>query len=138
MQVLVLAAQNAVDRRMIGVATSGSTLFRQIGGSIGVALFGTIFATRLHAELAQQLPAGARLPSTLTPTSIGHLPAGLHATVVDAYALALHPVFLAAAGVCVVAFALTWLIRDTPLRSDPHAAEVVPPPGDAAPVAEAA
>src|SRR4051794_16119649 len=37
MQVLVLAAQNAVDYRLLGVATSGSTLFRQVGGSIGVA-----------------------------------------------------------------------------------------------------
>ena len=50
MQVLVLAVQNAVDPSMMGVATSGSTLFRQIGGSIGVALFGTIFASRLHTE----------------------------------------------------------------------------------------
>ena len=35
MQVLVLAAQNAVDYRLLGVAPSGSTLFRQVGGSIG-------------------------------------------------------------------------------------------------------
>jgi predicted MFS family arabinose efflux permease len=40
MQVLVLATQNAIDPRMMGVATSGSTLFRQIGGSIGVACSG--------------------------------------------------------------------------------------------------
>ena len=59
MQVLVLAAQNAVDYRLIGVATSGSTLFRQVGGSIGVSLFGAIFANRLHVELATRLPAGA-------------------------------------------------------------------------------
>ena len=66
MQVLVLAAQNAVDFRQIGVATSGSTLFRQIGGSIGVALFGSIFANRLHVELAARLPAkrSSRRPST--------------------------------------------------------------------------
>jgi EmrB/QacA subfamily drug resistance transporter len=53
MQVLVLAVQNAVDPRNMGVATSGSTLFRQIGGSIGVSLFGTIFANRLQSELAR-------------------------------------------------------------------------------------
>ena len=52
MQVLVLAVQNSVDPSMMGVATSGSTLFRQIGGSIGVALFGTIFANRVRVELA--------------------------------------------------------------------------------------
>ena len=50
MQVLVLAVQNSVDPAMMGVATSGSTLFRQIGGSIGVALFGTIFANRLPSS----------------------------------------------------------------------------------------
>src|SRR3954467_11423427 len=55
MQVLVLAVQNAVDRSVMGVATSGSTLFRQIGGSIGVALFGTIFANHVHVELAERL-----------------------------------------------------------------------------------
>ena len=48
MQVLVLAVQNAVDYRNMGVATSGSLLFRQIGGSIGIALFGAIFTNRLH------------------------------------------------------------------------------------------
>jgi EmrB/QacA subfamily drug resistance transporter len=138
MQVLVLAAQNAVDPRMMGVATSGSTLFRQIGGSIGVALFGTIFANRLHVELAQNLPAGARLPSTLTPATIRHLPSGVHGAVVDAYALALHPVFLAAAGISVIAFALTWLVRDQPLRTHPQAGDALPPPRDEQTVAEAA
>ena len=48
MQVLVLAVQNAVDYRHMGVATSGSLLFRQVGGSIGIAIFGAIFANRLR------------------------------------------------------------------------------------------
>jgi EmrB/QacA subfamily drug resistance transporter len=130
MQVLVLAAQNAVDPRMMGVATSGSTLFRQIGGSIGVALFGTIFANRLHVEMAQHLPAGTHLPSTLTPSTIRQLPAGIHGVVVDSYALALHPVFLAAAGISLIAFALTWLVRDLPLRAHPQAGDALPPPRD--------
>ncbi len=45
MQVLVLAVQNAMPAQMYGVATSGVTLFRSIGGSIGVALFGAVFTT---------------------------------------------------------------------------------------------
>ena len=56
MQVLVLAAQNAVDYRLLGVATSGSTLFRQVGGSIGVSVFGAIFTNQLGRELAQSSP----------------------------------------------------------------------------------
>ena len=67
MQVLVLAVQNAVDYRFLGVATSGSTLFRQIGGSIGVAAFGAIFANRLGDELAARLPAGAHVPTVANP-----------------------------------------------------------------------
>jgi Na+/melibiose symporter-like transporter len=50
LQVLVLAAQNAVDYKYLGVASSGSTLFRQIGGSIGVSLFGAIFAKPARAQ----------------------------------------------------------------------------------------
>jgi MFS family permease len=138
MQVLVLATQNAVDPRMMGVATSGSTLFRQIGGSIGVALFGTIFASRLHVQLADRLPEGTQLPKTLTPSTIRLLPAQVHGAVVDAYALALHPVFLAAAGISILAFALTWLVRDLPLRTHPHAGDAVPPLRDESTVAEAA
>ena len=70
MQVLVLAVQNAVDYRLLGVATSGSTLFRQIGGSIGVAAFGAIFANRLATELAANLPAGADIPAGVNPALV--------------------------------------------------------------------
>ena len=55
MQVLVLAVQNAVDYRYLGVATSGSTLFRQIGGSIGVSLFGAIFSNQAGRRAASRL-----------------------------------------------------------------------------------
>ena len=58
MQVLVLAVQNDVQPRFMGVATSGAIMFRQIGGSVGIALFGAIFANRLHANLAKTLPPG--------------------------------------------------------------------------------
>jgi MFS family permease len=117
MQVLVLAVQNAVDRRDMGVATSGSTLFRQIGGSIGVSLFGAIFANRLGTELAIRLPAGARLPDTTDPATIRALPTPVRNAFEDAFAAALHPVFLSAAVVTLLAFALTWLLRDIPLKS---------------------
>ena len=116
MQVLVLAAQNSVEHRLLGVATSASTLFRQIGGSIGVALFGAIFANRLAQELAQRLPGGAHISTAATPAIVRHLPAAIHGPYVAAFAAALQPVFLAAAFISVAAFALTWLLRDVPLR----------------------
>jgi EmrB/QacA subfamily drug resistance transporter len=116
MQVLVLAAQNAVDYRLLGVATSGSTLFRQVGGSIGVSVFGAIFTNELSRELAHRLPAGAHAPAHASPAAIQHLPPVIHALYVAAVAAALHPVFLTAAGVMLVAFGLSWRLRDVPLR----------------------
>jgi EmrB/QacA subfamily drug resistance transporter len=127
MQVLVLAVQNAVDPRNMGVATAGSTLFRQIGGSIGVSIFGSIFANRLAAELASRLPTGARVPRATNPAAIRALPPQVRSVFEQAFATALHPVFLTAAGVAVLAFALAWLIPDLRLRDSVGALPEVPP-----------
>jgi EmrB/QacA subfamily drug resistance transporter len=116
MQVLVLAVQNAVEHRFIGVATSGSLLFRQIGGSIGVSLFGAIFANRLAGNLAAHLPAGAHVPRAANPAAVKHLPPPVHEAYVNAFAVSLRPVFLVAAAIGVAAFLLTWLLREVPLR----------------------
>jgi EmrB/QacA subfamily drug resistance transporter len=117
MQVLVLAVQNAVEFRQLGVATSGSTLFRSIGGSIGVSLFGAIFANQLASNLAERLAGGgAGALEARDPTAIAALPPAAHAAYVDAFAASLRPVFLVAAAIGLVAFALTWLLREAPLR----------------------
>jgi DNA-binding MarR family transcriptional regulator len=116
MQVLVLAVQNAVDYKFLGVATSGSTMFRSIGGSIGVSLFGAIFTNRLHTELAQRLPPSTRLPSTTSPATIRALPPGVHDSYVHALTAALTPIFLVAAVISSVAFVLALLLPDVPLR----------------------
>src|SRR5204862_949850 len=63
MQVLVIAVQNAVDYRDLGVATSGAILFRLIGGSVGTALLGALFAARLSRHLARWLPGRAGAPA---------------------------------------------------------------------------
>ena len=116
MQVLVLAAQNAVPYELLGVATSGSTLFRQVGGSIGVTIFGAIFANRLAVNLALELPPGVQPPAAASPELIDQLPPAVHASYVEAFAESLEPVFVAAAAISVLAFALTWLLREVPLR----------------------
>jgi hypothetical protein len=116
MQVLVLVAQNAVDYRLLGVATSGSTLSRQIGGSIGVSAFGSIFSNRLGVELAERLPPGVHVTTEATPDVARHLPPAIHEPYVAAFAAALKPVFLVAAAFGLVAFALSWLLREVPLR----------------------
>jgi EmrB/QacA subfamily drug resistance transporter len=116
MQVLVLAVQNAVDYRFMGVATSGSLLFRQIGGSIGIAIFGAIFANRLRGDLTANLPPGAHVPKTVSPSVVRNLPPAVHEGYVHAVAAALHPVFVVAAVVSALSFLLTWLLREVPLR----------------------
>ena len=60
MQVLVLAVQNAVDYRDLGVATASATLFRSMGGTIGVPIFGAIFTNQLATTLAAHLPLSRR------------------------------------------------------------------------------
>ena len=118
MQVLILAVQNATDYRDLGVATASATLFRSMGGTIGVPIFGAIFTNQFASELASRLPPGVagQLPSHLGPGQIDKLPPGIHDPYVDAYASALHPVFLIAAFVAVAAFAFTWLLEERPLR----------------------
>jgi MFS family permease len=120
MQVLVLAAQNAVDYRDLGVATSGTTLFRSTGGSVGVSLFGAIFA----AGLASRLPVGARLPAATDHAAIAALPAPLRTAYLDAFTGALHPVFLAATAIAGFAFLLTLLLREIPLRDTARAESI--------------
>jgi EmrB/QacA subfamily drug resistance transporter len=116
MQVLILAVQNAVEFRHMGVATSGATLFRSIGGSVGVAAFGAVFSNGLQTRLEKVLTPDVELPKPLTPEVIRHLPPALHADYLNAFAGALHTVYFLAACVVVFAFALAWLLQDIPLR----------------------
>jgi DNA-binding MarR family transcriptional regulator len=124
MQVLVLAVQNAVDYRNLGVATSGTVLFRLIGGSVGVAIFGAIFAAGLANGLAEHLPAGADLPAATNPASIAALPANLRTIYLDAFVAALRPIFLWAAVVVLLGFALAWRLKEVPLRGPNRAEDI--------------
>ena len=119
MQVLVLAVQNAVDYADLGVATSGATLFRSIGGSLGTATLGAIFANRLHSALKRLLPPGATAHANtneVNPKQIAHLPAPLHAGYLHAFTTSLSGVFLTASGFAVAGFVLSWFIRELKLR----------------------
>jgi len=120
LQVLVLAAQNAVDYEYLGVATSGATLFRQIGGSLGVAAFGAIFSNRLAADL----PAGLQAKGASSPGALARLPPAVHEVYARAITDALHPVFLAAAGFGALSFVLSWLLQEVPLRTTTRAPDV--------------
>ena len=111
MQVLVLAVQNSVGYEQLGVATSGTMLFRSLGGALGVALFGAIFANLLHAQLEGP---GMDFLATVIPAAIKGLPPNLHEEYIAAVMAALRPVFVAAAAISALGFALTWLMRESP------------------------
>jgi EmrB/QacA subfamily drug resistance transporter len=116
MQVLVLAVQNAVDYEYLGVATSGATLFRSIGGSVGTALLGTVFTNRLDDLLAgSRAPAGG--VGALDPSALSKLPPAQHTAFINAFTDALDLVFLVAACVVAFAFLVTWLLEERPLRT---------------------
>jgi EmrB/QacA subfamily drug resistance transporter len=124
MQVLVLAVQNAVPPRDMGVATSGSIMFRQIGGSVGIAAFGAIFANHLRTNLARTLPPGVHGPTSATPKAVKALPPSVHTLYIHAFSNALHPMFLVGAVVSGIAFLLTWFLREVPLRRTTESAAV--------------
>jgi EmrB/QacA subfamily drug resistance transporter len=118
MQVLILAVQNAIGYEDLGVATSGATLFRSMGGTIGVSIFGAIFTAELTRQLKSSFPNGMPGNEVIRPIPalIDKLPPAIHDPYIAAYAEALHPVFLTAAGIAVLAFIFTWFLRELPLR----------------------
>jgi hypothetical protein len=123
MQVLVLAVQNAVGYEDLGVATSGATLFRSIGGAVGTAVLGSIFSNRLSAELGASLPASAGASGKLSsagagfnPAALAKLPAAIHTVYITAFTNALSTVFVVAASVAAFAFLLSWTLQQRTLR----------------------
>jgi EmrB/QacA subfamily drug resistance transporter len=120
LQVLVLVVQNAVPYGELGVATSGATFFRSIGGSFGTAIFGAIYTNVLVGNLLRHL-AGRSLPSgiklaNLTPAQLDRLPSPVRHAIIDGYAQSIQTVFLIAVPVAFLAFFFTWLIPHLELR----------------------
>ncbi|WP_327293118.1 MFS transporter [Streptomyces sp. NBC_01198] len=115
--VLVLAVQNSVSPADIGAATSANNYFRQIGGSVGAAVFGTLFADRLSKGLAVRLPHGAHLPDpqSVTPQLVRTLPAAVRDGYVQAYADAMPRIFLYLVPVLVLGFLFAFLLKEKPL-----------------------
>ncbi len=126
MQVLVIAVQNAVEFRHLGTATSGATFFRSIGSAFGVSVFGAIFARTLNANLAAlrssgSLPPGFNPEAALSnPQLLQSLPLSVISSYLQGFAVAIHTVFLYAIPVALVGFALSWFLKEYPLRLTTH------------------
>jgi EmrB/QacA subfamily drug resistance transporter len=128
MQVLVIAVQNAVDYADLGAGTSGTTFFRSIGGSFGTAVFGAIFDHVLPGNITSALhgltlPPAVGITSGASPAALAKLPPAVHAALVSGYSASIRTVFLAAVPVGAVAFALTWTLKELPLRRTARAVD---------------
>jgi EmrB/QacA subfamily drug resistance transporter len=124
-QVMVLAVQNAVEHRDLGTATGVETFSRSMGASFGVAMYGAILNNRLAYYLPKLVPASAAgklNPRTLTasPTAIRALSPAVQHGVLLSLSRAIHVVFLFGVPLMVVAFFITWLLKEVPLRETAH------------------
>jgi len=138
MQSIVLAMQNAVDPRDMGVATSSVTFFRQVGGSLGTAIFLSILFSRAGTEIKSafgdaQKTAAFQQAAKAHPKELPKLSGGSGALNDTAFLKGLdktlaHPflvgfsnamdtVFLVGAGVLVIAFFVSIFMREVPLRT---------------------
>ncbi|MET9725676.1 MFS transporter [Streptomyces zaomyceticus] len=122
MPVLVLAVQNSVRPADLGTATSAHNYFRQIGGSIGAAVFGTLFASRLDDALADRLagvlsggPTALPPAESITPQTVHTLPPAVRDAYIQAYADAMPRIFLYLVPVLVLGLVLAFFLKEKPL-----------------------
>lgn len=132
MQTIVIALQNSVDFKDMGVATSSNTFFRSLGSVFGTALFGAILTNRIghylivgRDELAASNPTAALsfnesdIEKIKQNTSvIAQLPPDAQTTALDAFVNSFQVVFLTAAPITALGFLLALFLRETPLRTN--------------------
>jgi MFS family permease len=120
-QTLVVAVQNAVEPRDLGVATSSNTFFRSMGGAVGTAVFGSVLTSTLTSELAAAFPDG--LPGGATAGSlqsdvaaIQALPPAVREPLLEAFTVAIDRVFVVGVPVVLVALVVMLFLKEIPLR----------------------
>jgi len=135
MQQYTLVVQNAVARADLGVATASTQFFRNVGSTVGIAVFGTVMTSGLAAAIAGHLPAevAARMPagsagagSVLDPAALAGLPPVVADAVRQGLADQLHLVFLLALPLVAVVFLATLAIKPLPLRETANASVGAP------------
>lgn len=123
MQTITTAVQNAVEFRDLGVATGATTFFRQMGGTIGAAIFGAILSNRLAVHLAEQLgPMATAMPNgraidTGNIQAIHQLPPAIQIPVLEAFTNALDDVFLVGVPIVALALLVALFLKEVPLRT---------------------
>ncbi|MDP9241398.1 MAG: MFS transporter [Actinomycetota bacterium] len=122
MQVLILAVQNAVDRRDMGAATSSTAFFRTLGGAFGTAIFGAVLTARLHYWQPKLLPAaaggvtGGDASLFSDPQAIKALPGPIHDAVLQMFVRSIDTVFLVAVPIVLLGLLLAFVMPDQALK----------------------
>ncbi|MET9400682.1 MDR family MFS transporter [Kitasatospora sp. NPDC002965] len=121
-QVLIVAVQNSVEMRQLGVATAAANFFRSLGGAMGVTVFGAILNSQLRDLLPKKVPAEAleRLGTdgVLTaPAKVRALPEPVRDGVSDALAQSLHVVYLVGMVVSLIGAVVVLFLQERPMRA---------------------
>lgn len=117
MQITMLVAQNSVELKDMGVASSSTTLFRTLGSSFGVAIMGALFTGRVSDEMASRGGAGATMHGAqLDAASLAKLPAPVREAYEYAVASGTHIAFLVGASVGLIALVAALFVKEVPLR----------------------
>lgn len=123
MQITMLVAQNSVEMKDMGVASSSATLFRTLGSSFGVAIMGALFNNRVQDEMTESAGAGAGGAAKVTEhsaqldaASLAKLPEAAREAYQHAVSAGTHVAFLLAAAMAVGALIAAFFVKETPLR----------------------
>lgn len=131
MSTYVLVVQNTARPEDLGIATSATQFFRSAGATVGIAIFGTIWTSRVGAKIAAHLPPGAEgamptegadVGSVLDPAALSHLPGPVVEAIRHGLADALHDVFILGLPIIGVAVLATAFLKVLPLRDTLHSA----------------
>ncbi|WP_323960331.1 DHA2 family efflux MFS transporter permease subunit [Arthrobacter sp. JZ12] len=120
MQILVLIVQNTFPNRMVGTATASNNYFRQIGATLGSAVVGSLFTSRVAELLSERLPAGGAVEAganSLTPEVVRSFPEAIHLAIIESYNDALTPLFLYMVPLGVIAAILLCFVHEKPLST---------------------
>ena len=123
MQQYTLVVQNNARRQDLGVATSSIQFFRNVGSTLGIAIFGTVMSARLPGAIATHLPEGAGdqasqidAGSVLDPAALAVLPPQIAEAVRMGLAESLHATFLIGLPLGLLVLVTSFFIKAIPLR----------------------
>jgi EmrB/QacA subfamily drug resistance transporter len=113
-----IASQNAVEFTDLGVATATVMFFRSLGGSFGLAIFGTVLNSTIRSEIPKRIKIDSDKASSIirSPQQIATLPLASKQAVVDSLAMGVSRIYWLCAATMVIALLLALILREQPLR----------------------